>query len=100
MEYIYGAMLLHKAGKKVTAPSLTKVLEAAEITPDAGRIKALVATLKDIDIDDAIRAVPVAAAAPAATAATPQTEEKPKAKEKPKEEEKAEEVTGLGALFG
>jgi len=101
MEYIYGAMLLHKSGKKVTAPALTKVLEAAEITPDAGRIKALIATLKDIDIDEAIRAVPVAAAAPAATAAaSAKTEEKPKAKEKPKEEEKPEEVTGLGALFG
>jgi large subunit ribosomal protein L12 len=98
MEYIYSAMLLHKAGKKITAPALTKLLEAAGIEPDAGRIKALVATLKDIDIDEAIRAVPVAAAAPAASAPT---EEKPKEKEKPKEEEeKPEEVTGLGALFG
>ncbi|MFX1562281.1 MAG: 50S ribosomal protein P1 [Promethearchaeota archaeon] len=99
MEYIYSAMLLHKAGKKITAPALTKLLEAAGITPDAGRVKALVATLKDIDIDEAIRAVPVAAAA--APAATAPTEEKPKEKEKPKEEEeKPEEVTGLGALFG
>lgn len=97
MEYIYSAMLLHKAGKKITGPALTKLLEAAGVKPDTGRIKALVATLKDVDIDEAIRAVPVAAAAPAASAPT---KEKPKAKEKPEEEEKPEEVTGLGALFG
>jgi large subunit ribosomal protein L12 len=102
MEYIYSAMLLHKAGKKVSASSLTKVLEAAGVTPDEGRIKALVATLKDIDIDEAVKAVPVAAAAPAAAPATDAPADKP-AKEKPKkeeEEEKPEEVAGLGALFG
>ncbi|MFX1577948.1 MAG: 50S ribosomal protein P1 [Promethearchaeota archaeon] len=101
MEYIYSAMLLHKAGKKVSASGLTKVLEAAGVTPDEGRIKALVATLKDIDIDEAVKAVPVAAAAPAAAPAAEAKAEKPK-EEKPKkeEEEKPEEVAGLGALFG
>ncbi|MHA2315222.1 MAG: 50S ribosomal protein P1 [Candidatus Hermodarchaeia archaeon] len=102
MEYIYSAMLLHKAGKKVNATGLTKVLEAAGVTPDEGRIKALVATLKDIKIDEAIKAVPVAAAPVAAPAATEAPADKPK-KEKPKkeeEEEKPEEVAGLGALFG
>jgi large subunit ribosomal protein L12 len=102
MEYIYSAMLLHKAGKKVSASGLTKVLEAAGVTPDEGRIKALVATLKDIDIDEAVKAVPVAAAAPAAAPAAAAPADKP-AKEKPKkeeEEEKPEEVAGLGALFG
>ncbi len=102
MEYIYSAMLLHKAGKKVNATGLTKVLEAAGVTPDEGRIKALVATLKDIDIDEAVKAVPVAAAPVAAPTATDAPADKPK-KEKPKkeeEEEKPEEVAGLGALFG
>lgn len=102
MEYIYSAMLLHKAGKKVSAAGITKVLEAAGVTPDEGRIKALVATLKDIKIDEAIKAVPVAAAAPAAAPAEA-APDKPKEK-KPKkeeiEEEKPEEVAGLGALFG
>ncbi|MDO8124662.1 MAG: 50S ribosomal protein P1 [Candidatus Hermodarchaeota archaeon] len=103
MEYIYSAMLLHKAGKKVNAAGLTKVLEAAGVTPDEGRIKALVATLKDINIDEAVKAVPVAAAPAAAPAAAAAPADKPK-KEKPKkeeeEEEKPEEVAGLGALFG
>ena len=103
MEYIYSAMLLHKAGKKVSASGLTKVLEAAGVSPDEGRIKALVATLKDIKIDEAVKAVPVAAA-PAAAPATKEAPEKKAKKEKPKkeeeEEEKPEEVAGLGALFG
>ncbi len=100
MEYIYSAMLLHKAGKKISADGISKVLEAAGVKPDEGRIKALVATLKDINIDEAIKAVPVAAAPAAAPAAEKAPAEKPE-KEKPKkEEEKPEEVAGLGALFG
>ncbi len=101
MEYIYSAMLLHKAGKKVSAAGLTKVLEAAGVTPDDGRIKALVATLKDINIDEAVKAVPVAAA-PAAAPAAEAVKAKPKEKKpkKEEEEEKPEEVAGLGALFG
>ncbi len=102
MEYIYSAMLLHKAGKKVSATGLTKVLTAAGVTPDEGRIKALVATLKDIKIDEAVKAVPVAAAPAAAPAAAAPAEAKPKEKKpkKEEEEEKPEEVAGLGALFG
>jgi large subunit ribosomal protein L12 len=100
MEYIYSAMLLHKAGKKVSASSITKVLEAAGVTPDEGRIKALVATLKDIDIDEAVKAVPVAAAPAAAPAAEEAPKKKAKEEKKEEEEEKPEEVAGLGALFG
>jgi large subunit ribosomal protein L12 len=102
MEYIYSAMLLHKAGKKVSAAGITKVLTAAGVTPDEGRIKALVATLKDIKIEEAIKAVPVAAAAPAAAPAqaAPDKPKEKKPKKEEKEEEKPEEVAGLGALFG
>jgi len=100
MEYIYSAMLLHKAGKKVSASGLTKVLEAAGVSPDEGRIKALVATLKDINIDEAVKAVPVAAAPAAAPATKEAPEKKPKKEEEEEEEEKPEEVAGLGALFG
>jgi len=98
MEYIYSAMLIHKAGKSISDANLTKVLEAAGVQVDEGRIKALVAALKGINIDEAMKAVPVAA--PAAASAAEAAEKKPKKEEKPKEEEKPEEVTGLGALFG
>ncbi len=40
MEYIYAAMLLHKAGKKIDEASVKKVLEAAEVKVDEARIKA------------------------------------------------------------
>ncbi|MCX6710626.1 MAG: 50S ribosomal protein P1 [Candidatus Woesearchaeota archaeon] len=98
MEYVYAAMLLHKAGKKVDESSVKKVLEAAGISPDETRIKALVASLEGVDIDKAIEtAQVVAAAAPASSA--PAKEEKKADKE---EEKKTEEMAaaGLGALFG
>ena len=105
MEYIYAAMLLHRAGKPIDEANLTKVLEAAGINADPVRVKALVASLAEIDIDEAIKSSPTfapAAAAPAAPAPAPapaKEEEKPKEEE---EEEKKEEeaLEGLGALFG
>jgi len=105
MEYIYAAMLLHKAGKPIDEDNITKVLEAAGIQIDPARVKALVAALSEVDIDEAIKSAPtVVAAAPVAapTEAAPAAEEKPKEEEKPEEEEKKEEeaLEGLGALFG
>ena len=106
MEYIYAAMLLHKAGKPIDEDNITKVLEAAGIQIDQARVKALVAALSEVDIDEAIKSAPtVVAAAPAAapTEAAPAAEEKPKEEEKPEEEEEKKEeeaLEGLGALFG
>ena len=106
MEYIYAAMLLHKAGKPIDEDNITKVLEAAGIQIDQARVKALVAALSEVDIDEAIKSAPtVVAAAPAAapTEAAPAAEEKPKKEEKPEEEEEKKEeeaLEGLGALFG
>jgi large subunit ribosomal protein L12 len=101
MDYVYSAMLLHSAGKEVTEDAVTKVLEAAGVTPDAARVKALVASLKNVNIEEAIEkaavtAAPVAAAAPAEGAAE-KKEEKPKKDEKQAEEEVA---AGLSGLFG
>lgn len=101
MEYMYAAMLLHSAGKEITESAVENVLSAAGIKPDAVRVKALVAALAEVDIDEALKA-PVFAAA-AAPAAAPAAEEE-KAEEKPEEEEKKEEeeedLQGLSALFG
>jgi large subunit ribosomal protein L12 len=100
MEYVYAALLLHKAGGKMTAKAMDEVLTAAGSTPDKGRIKALLAALKGVDIDEALTsaaAMPVAAAPAAGGAAAPAAEEK----KEEKEEEKEEEMTaGLGSLFG
>jgi large subunit ribosomal protein L12 len=105
MEYIYSAMLLHSAGKKITEEGIKKVLTAAGVKADDARIKALTASLEGVNIEDAIKtaAVPVAAA-PAASEKNLPTEEKKKEdkKEKKEEEEVSEEeaAAGLGALFG
>jgi len=108
MEYVYAAMLLHKAGKEINEKSVSNVLTAAGIKVDVVRVKALVASLSEVNIDEAIKAAPtMMAAAPAAAQApaAPAEEQKPKEEDKKKkaEEEKAKEdaaLEGLGALFG
>ncbi|MBS7607259.1 MAG: 50S ribosomal protein P1 [Candidatus Bathyarchaeia archaeon] len=106
MEYIYAAMLLHRAGKPIDEENLTKVLHAAGVNVDPIRVKALVAALSEINIDEAIKSAPtfVPMAAPVSAApAAPAAEEKPKKEEEKKvEEEKREEeaLEGLAALFG
>ncbi len=103
MEYVYAAMLLHKAGQKIEEGSVKKVLEAAVVKPDEARIKALVASLEGVDIDKAVEKAAVApvAAAPVAAPAAKGGEEK-KEKKKEEEEKVSEEkaAAGLGALFG
>jgi large subunit ribosomal protein L12 len=104
MENIYAAMLLHKAGKEINEETVTSVLTAAGIAVDAVQVKALVASLSEVDIDEAIKAAPTMMAAAPAPAAAPAAEEKPKEDKKKKaEEDKAKEdaaLEGLGALFG
>lgn len=100
MEYVYCAMLLHKAGKKIDEESMEKVLTAAGITPDKAKIKATVAALADVDIDKVIKEASIAPVA-APTQAPAEVKEEAKKEEK-KEEKKTEEeaAAGLGALFG
>ena len=107
MENIYAAMLLHKAGKEINEETVTAVLTAAGVTVDPVQVKALVASLSEVNIDEAIKAAPAMMAAAPAAAAAP-AEQKPAAaapedKKKKAEEEKAKEeaaLEGLGALFG
>jgi large subunit ribosomal protein L12 len=107
MEYVYAAMLLHKVGKEINEESLSNVLTAAGINVDAVRVKALIASLSEVNIEEAIKSAPTMMAAPAAAQAptAPAAETKPKEEDKKKkvEEEKAKEeaaLEGLGALFG
>jgi len=108
MENIYAAMLLHKAGKEINEDSVTTVLKAAGISVDAVQVKALVASLSEVNIDEAIKAAPTMMAAAPVAAPAGAAEQKPAAaapedKKKKAEEEKAKEeaaLEGLGALFG
>lgn len=102
MEYVYAALLIHKAGKKVDEAAVKKVLEAAGTKPDDARVKALVASLEGVNIDEAVKK---AAVAPVAVAAAPSGEAKAEKKEEKKsaeDEKKSEEAAaaGLSALFG
>lgn len=100
MEYMYSALLLHSAGKKIDEEGVGKVLKAAGVKADEAKIKAIVSSLEGVNIDEIISkpVAPVAQAAPEKPA-----EEKKEEKKKEKEEEKVSEeeaAEGLGALFG
>ena len=102
MEYVYAALILHKLQKEVTEENVTNIVKASGAEVNEAQVKALVASLADVNIEDAIKAAPVAvaAAAPAAEAASG-GEEKKEAKAEPpseKQEEAAMEV--LSSLFG
>jgi large subunit ribosomal protein L12 len=105
MEYVYAALLLHNAGKDVNEENVTKLLKAAGVESDPARVKALVASLEEVDIEEAIKKAPTmmttapVAAAPAAAEAKPEGKKEEKTEEEEKEKEEAA-MEGLGALFG
>lgn len=109
MEYVYSAMLLHAAGKEITEENVSKILEAAGVKSDSSRVKALVASLEGVNIEEAISSAafapaPAGGAAQAAEAPAGDSDKKKDKKEKKEEEEEevSEETAaeGLSALFG
>ena len=104
MEYVYAALLLHKAGKPVNEENISQVINATGVKPDPVRIKALVASLEEVDIEEALKATPALMAAPQAAAPTvDEPKEETKEEKKTEEEEQKKEdaaLEGLGALFG
>jgi len=107
MEYVYSALILHATGKEVTEEGVTNVLNAAGAAINEARVKALIAALESVDIDDAIAKATFAPAAVSAPQAAPaekkeevKAEEEEEEKEKEKEEEEETGMEGLGALFG
>jgi len=101
MEYVYTALLLNAAGKEVKEDSVTKVMEAAGAKPDSARVKALVASLKDVNIEEAIKnAAPMQAVAAAPAAGGEQKEAKEEKKEEENKKTEEEAAEGLSSLFG
>ena len=94
MEYIYAALLLHKLGKEVTEKNIKSVVVAAGSDADDSKIKALVASLKGVDIASELANASLVAAAPAGTPAEAKKEEAPK------EEKHEAAAEGLSALIG
>ena len=93
MEYTYAALLLHKLGQEVNEDNLKKVISSTGADVDEAKVKVLVASLKDVDIDSQLANASIASAAPAAASEAPKEEKK-------KEEPKAEAAEGLASLFG
>jgi len=102
MEYVYAALLLHKLKKDVNEENISSVVKASGTDVNEAQVKALVAALADVNIDDAVKAAPVAAAAPAADAPADAAGGDAKKEEKPKDDGKTEEAAmeGLSSLFG
>lgn len=99
MKYVYAALLLHSSAQPVTEENVKKVVTAAGSQVEEAQVKALVAALSEVNIDEALKsasvmAAPVAAPAPAES----KKEDKKPAEEEKKKEEEA--LAGLGALFG
>jgi large subunit ribosomal protein L12 len=102
MEYVYAALLLHKLKQDITEDKVKSVVKAAGVTPDEVRVKALVAALSEVNIEEALKAAPVAVAAAAPAGAPPAGGGPASKKEEEKKEEKKEEeaLEGLSSLFG
>ena len=105
MEYVYAALILHESDQEIGEENVSEVLEAAGVEVEESRVKALVAALEDVDIEEAVAEAAVGApvAAPAAGEEAEGEEEEAEAEEEAEEEEdEDEEVSGegLGDLFG
>ena len=102
MEYVYAALMLHKLQKEVTEENVTNIVKASGAEVNDAQVKALVASLADVNIEDAIKAAPVAvaAAAPAAEAASGGEEKKEAKAEPPSEKQEEAAMEGLSSLFG
>jgi large subunit ribosomal protein L12 len=103
MEYVYAALLLHKLKQDVNEDNVKNVIKSTGVEPDEVRVKSLVAALSEVNIEDALKAAPIAAAAPAGAQATPSASGSgAPAKEEEKKDEKKEEeaLEGLSSLFG
>jgi large subunit ribosomal protein L12 len=113
MEYVYAALILNETGAEINEENLTDVLESAGADVEESRVKALVAALEDVDINEAVEqaaAVPAAGGAAGGAAAGGEADEADEGGEEEAEEAEAEEEDddedegdggeGLGQLFG
>jgi len=111
MEYVYAALILNETDEEINEDNVTAVLEAAGVDVEESRVKALVAALEDVDIEEAIEtaaAVPAAGGAAAAGAddaadaddGDDAADEADAAEEEDDDEDEEADGEGLGNLFG
>jgi large subunit ribosomal protein L12 len=104
MEYVYGALLLNAANKPIDEKGLSGILTAAGVAPEAGRVKALLASLEGVNLAELLTKAATVSAPAAAAAPAEKSEGKGAKKDEEKKEEKGvseeEAAEGLSALFG
>ncbi|MDR4491158.1 MAG: 50S ribosomal protein P1 [Candidatus Nitrosocosmicus sp.] len=102
MEYVYAALLLHKLKQDINEDNVKNVIKSTGVEPDDVRIKSLVAALGEVNIEEALKAAPIAASPVAASggAAAPSGTAAPKEEEKKDEKKEEEALEGLSSLFG
>jgi len=102
MEYVYAALMLHKLKKDISEENLTSVVKASGGEVNEAQVKSLVASLADVNIEEAIKAAPVAVAAAPAAAPAEGGEGKKEDKKDEAASAKSEEqaMEGLSSLFG
>ncbi len=98
MEYVYAALLLHKEKKEINEANISSIIKASGATVNEAQVKALVSALADVNIEEAIKAAPVAVAVAAAPASG--TKEDKKEAEVPSAKTEEQAMEGLSALFG
>ncbi len=101
MEYVYAALMLHKLKKEINEANIASIIKASGSESNEAKVKALVASLADVNIEEAIKAAPVAvAAAPAASGAGEAKKEGKKEAETPSAKSEEQAMEGLSSLFG
>ncbi|WP_231183798.1 50S ribosomal protein P1 [Haladaptatus sp. DYF46] len=108
MEYVYAALILNESGEEINEENLTDVLDAAGVDVEESRVKALVAALEDVDIEEAVEqaaAVPAGGASAAPAGGDDEGADEVEEEEAAEEEEEDDEDEdaggeGLGELFG
>jgi large subunit ribosomal protein L12 len=98
MEYVYAALMLHSAKKEINEVNVKKIVEAAGMKADEAKLKALMASLDGVNIEEAIKQSAIVAAPAPAQAAPAEAKKAEKKEDEKKTEEEA--AGGLAALFG
>ncbi len=100
MEYVYAALILHKLKKEINEANVGSVIKAAGAEVSDAQVKALVSALADVNIEEAIKAAPVAVAAAPAAAAAPAGGGEAKKDEAAAGKSEEQAMEGLASLFG
>ena len=112
MEYVYAALILHETDEELNEDNLTAVLESAGADVEESRVKALVAALEDVDIEEAVAeaaAVPAGGSAGGSAGGASEAEtqevdetEEAEAEDEPEDDDEdgGDGGEGLGELFG